>query len=184
MRWIHFSRSGEKKEIVTFGEIMGRIEVEHEYRFEQALPGLVRITFAGAEANVAASLAYMGREAQFVTALPKNPISRSCLAYLHSLGVKTDHVILSDEGRMGLYFLETGANQRPSNVIYDRDFSSVGLYDSKGYDWHSIFSDCTCMMSPADWTELHEALRWTTLRGRGVHDEAEVRRAVQGEGSA
>lgn len=131
------------KSIVTFGEIMGRIEMEHQYRFEQALPGTVRITFAGAEANVATSLAYMGREVQFVTALPKNPISKSCLGYLHSLGVKTDHVVLGDEGRMGLYFLEAGANQRPSNVIYDRDYSSVSLQNAKGYDWQSIFSGST-----------------------------------------
>jgi 2-dehydro-3-deoxygluconokinase len=128
------------KSIVTFGEIMGRIEMEHQYRFEQALPGQVRITFAGAEANVAASLAYMGRDAQYVTALPKNPIAQSCLAYLRSLGVKTDHVVRSDKGRMGLYFLETGANQRPSNVIYDRDYSSVCLQHADSYDWKTIFS--------------------------------------------
>ncbi|MCF7944655.1 MAG: sugar kinase [Spirochaetia bacterium] len=127
-------------EIVTFGEIMGRIEMENNYRFNQALPGKVRITYAGAEANVASSLSHMGRATQYVTSLPDNPISKSCVAYLHSLNVGTDHLQFTPFGRFGLYFLETGANQRPSNIIYDRDYSSISEQDPNSYNWDIIFS--------------------------------------------
>lgn len=130
-----------KKHIVTFGEIMGRIEMEHHYRFRQALPGPVRITFAGAEANVAASLSYMERSTQFVTALPDHAITDACLSFLQSMHIGTDHVIISETGRFGLYFLESGANQRPSNVIYDRAYTSISMQDPAWYDWDAIFSD-------------------------------------------
>lgn len=129
--------------IVTFGEIMGRIEIEHNYRFSQALPGSTYITFAGAEANVAASLSLLGRTTQFVSALPDNPISLSCLSYLRGLNVGTDHIHMGSEGRFGLYFLETGANQRPSNVIYDRDYSSISVKSPSSYDWDFIFKDAS-----------------------------------------
>lgn len=127
-------------DIITFGEIMARIEMEHNYRFRQALPGQVRITFAGAEANVASSLSYMGRSTQFVTTLPANPISHSCISYLKSLDVGTDHLLISEFGRFGIYFIETGANQRPSNVVYDRDYSSIYEQNPSAYDWDAIFA--------------------------------------------
>jgi len=129
--------------IVTFGEIMGRVEVEHNYRFSQAFPGSAYITFAGAEANVAASLSLLGRTTQFVTALPDTPISTSCISYLRGLNVGTDHIQLTDKGRLGLYFLETGANQRPSNVLYDRDYSSISIKPPDTYNWDLIFKDAT-----------------------------------------
>ena len=129
--------------IVTFGEVMGRIEIEHNYRFSQALPGSAHITFAGAEVNVAASLSILGRTTQFITALPNNPIAASCISYLLGLNVGADHIQLTDEGRLGLYFLETGANQRPSNVLYDRDYSSISIKPPDTYDWDLIFKDAT-----------------------------------------
>lgn len=126
--------------IITFGEVMGRIEAEHFMRFRQVLPGQVRITFAGAEANVAASLSFLGRDASFVTSLPKNDIAESCISYLRGTGMGTEEIRQIDEGRLGLYFLEAGANQRPSNVIYDRAGSSVAIADPASYDWDEIFS--------------------------------------------
>lgn len=127
--------------ILTFGEIMGRIEMEHHFRFSQALPGQVRITFAGAEANVAASLSIMGKSTRFVTALPKNPVADACIAYLKSLDVGTEYIQRTNEGRLGLYFLEAGANQRPSNVVYDREFSAIAVTPAEAYDWDAICAD-------------------------------------------
>ena len=114
-----------KNTIVTFGEIMGRFAPPGFLRFRQALPGSLDLTFGGAEANVAASLAIFGADARFVTALPKHAIADACVGVLAGLGVDTSCIARTKHGRLGLYFLETGANQRPSNVIYDREHSSV-----------------------------------------------------------
>ena len=129
--------------VVTFGEIMARLAPPGFQRLRQGLPGVLHVTFAGAEANVAASLAFMGEDARFVTALPKNDLAEACAATLRSTGVQS-HLVWSDHGRLGLYFLETGANQRPSRVIYDRDHSSISLTAVDAYDWDKIFDD-------ADW---------------------------------
>jgi len=127
------------KKVVTFGEIMGRIMPEGYLRFRQVLPGTVKMTFAGAEANVAVSIAYMGGIAAFVTALPDNDITASCLSQLKGLGVDISDVVFNNEGRLGLYFTETGANQRPGRVIYDRQASSISLTQPQKYDWDKIF---------------------------------------------
>jgi 2-dehydro-3-deoxygluconokinase len=100
--------------------------------------------FGGAEANVAASYALLGGSAAFVTALPENPIADACLDSLQALGVDVSNVMRSKNGRMGIYFVETGANQRPSNVIYDRDHSSVSIETTGGYRWIRLFKN-------ADW---------------------------------
>ena len=117
---------------------MGRIEPEGFLKFRQGMPGHLYITFAGAEANVAASLQIMGRDARYVTALPTNPLGEACLDSVRRFGVDTDFVVRK-EGRLGLYFLETGANQRPSNVIYDRANSLVSEVSGSEYDWDDIF---------------------------------------------
>lgn len=124
--------------IVTFGEIMGRLAPEGFLRFCQAMPGRLEITFAGAEGNVAAAIAQLGGQASFVSAVPANAIGDACLASLRSLDVGTDHVLQTDYGRLGLYFLESGANQRPSNVVYDRDGSSISLTEPQAYPWQEI----------------------------------------------
>ena len=126
--------------IVTFGEIMGRLTPGGFLRFRQALPGKLECMFAGAEATVAASFAYLGGEAAFVTALPTHAIADACVANLKAMGVDTRHIVRTKQGRLGLYFLETGANQRPSNVIYDRDGASVGLTPAAKYPWAEIFT--------------------------------------------
>lgn len=124
--------------IVTFGEVMGRLASPGFLRMRQALPGALEVTFGGAEANVAASLAMMGAQAAFVTALPKHAIADACVGALRGLGVDTRHILRTDQGRLGLYFLETGANQRPGSVIYDRDHSAVSLTPADAYAWDEI----------------------------------------------
>jgi 2-dehydro-3-deoxygluconokinase len=124
--------------IVTFGEVMARLTPDDCLRLRQALPGHLNVTFAGAEANVAASLAYCGKDVTFVSALPNHAIADACIASLKALGINTDYIVRSPKGRLGLYFLETGANQRPSQVIYDRDYSTFSLTESQLYDWNQI----------------------------------------------
>lgn len=127
--------------IVTFGEIMARLATPGFKRFQQTMPGTLDVTFAGAEASIAASITYLGGDASFVTALPKNALADACVADLRSMGVETRHIVRTERGRLGLYFLETGANQRPGNVIYDRDGSSVAITPASDYDWSAIFED-------------------------------------------
>ena len=130
--------------IVTFGEIMGRLATPGFQRFQQVMPGTLDFTFAGAEASVAASIAFLGGEAAFVTALPQHPIADACIANLRSLGVDTRHIVRTPQGRLGLYFYEAGVNQRPGQVIYDREGSAVSITPPQAYDWAAIFKG-------ADW---------------------------------
>lgn len=126
--------------IITFGEIMGRVAPPGFLRFTQALPGAMEFTFGGGEANVAVSLALFGAEAAFVTALPANPIADACVMTLRGLGVDTRQIVRTKAGRLGLYFLEAGANQRASNVVYDREGSSIMLTPPEAYDWANILA--------------------------------------------
>ena len=126
--------------VVTFGEIMIRLHMMDHLRFRQGLPGDVNLTFAGAEANVAVSIALLGGEAAFVTALPTHAVADACVGELRNLGVDTREIVRTERGRLGVYFVEAGANQRPSNVIYDRDHSSIALEPPASYDWNRIFS--------------------------------------------
>lgn len=132
---------------ITFGEIMARLAPPGFLRLAQTLPGRLDWTFAGAEANVAASLAILGADAALVTALPNNPLTDACVSTLRGLGIDTSYVLRRDVGRLGLYFVETGANQRPSRVIYDREGSSISLTPPGSYDWESIFAR-------ADWLHI------------------------------
>jgi 2-dehydro-3-deoxygluconokinase len=127
--------------VTGFGEIMGRLAPEGFLRFAQVIPGKMNFTFGGAECNVCAAIALLGGEASFVTALPKQPLGDACVAHLRSLNVATDRIVRTNAGRLGLYFLETGANQRASNVIYDRDNSSVAVTPPDAYDWDAIFAE-------------------------------------------
>ena len=131
------------KTVVTFGEVMGRLAPEGFLRFRQSCPGKLNMTFAGAEANVAASVSILGGKSCFVTALPKHDIAEACIAELKGLGVDTSYILRTNKGRLGLFFLETGANQRPSNVIYDRENSSVSLIGNGQYLWDDIFANAT-----------------------------------------
>lgn len=128
--------------VVTFGEIMLRVATPGFARFQQAMPGAVNATFAGAEASIAVSLAHLGIDAAFVTSLPAHAIADACLADLRRLGVETKHILRTPEGRLGIYFLEHGVNQRGGNVIYDRDGSAVAVTPASAYDWNAIFTGC------------------------------------------
>jgi 2-dehydro-3-deoxygluconokinase len=133
--------------IITFGEIMARLAVPGWRRFQQAVPGSLEATFAGAEANVAVALAHLGGNPAFVTALPEHELADAAVAGMRAEGVDTRHVVRSPEGRMGLFFLEQGLNQRPGQVIYDRAGSVFSLLPPEAYDWESI-------LAGADWLHL------------------------------
>ena len=121
---------------LTFGEVMLRLKSPGQERFFQS-PAL-EATFGGGEANVAVSLANYGMDAAFLTVLPQNVIADACVRELRGLGVDTDR-ILRGKGRMGLYYLETGANQRPSKVVYDREYSAIALAKPGDIDWNAAF---------------------------------------------
>ncbi|MDR1964814.1 MAG: sugar kinase [Planctomycetaceae bacterium] len=133
-------RKGNSMNVITFGEIMGRLAPEGNRRFSQAMPGTVSMSFAGAEANVAVSVALLGGESAYCTVLPKHAVAEACLCSVRALGVDTSRIIRSDHGRLGLYYLETGANQRSSNVIYDRSGSSLAIMPPEQYDWDVILN--------------------------------------------
>jgi 2-dehydro-3-deoxygluconokinase len=129
--------------IVTLGEIMGRLAAPGYRRLAQAMPGSLEVTFAGAEASVAVSLARLGRPAAFVSALPDHELGDACLAALRTHGVDVRHIHRTRSGRLGLYFVEAGINQRPGQVIYDRDHSAFALTPADAYDWPSIFHEAS-----------------------------------------
>ena len=125
------------KTVVTFGEIMGRLAAPGNLRLRQTRE--LEVTYAGAEASVAASICNFGGSARYVTALPKHALAEATMDSVRAVGIDTQYVLRTDEGRLGLYFLETGANQRPSNVIYDRADSAVAITPADQYDWDGIF---------------------------------------------
>ena len=129
------------KKIIAFGEIMGRLTTPGFRRFCQSCPGILNMSFAGAEANVAASLSILGRKSVFVSAIPKHAIADACISSLKSVGVVTDYILRTSKGRLGLFYLETGANQRPSKVIYDRSYSSISFTEYEEYNWDEILND-------------------------------------------
>ncbi len=122
--------------VVTFGEIMLRLKSPGAERLLQS--PVLEATFGGGEANVAISLGNFGIDAAFVTVLPKNVIGDSCIGELRRWGVDTSKIARRD-GRMGIYFLETGANQRPSSVVYDRKDSAIALAAPGDIDWDVVF---------------------------------------------
>ena len=130
--------------VVTFGEIMLRLKSPYFERFFQS-PAL-EATFGGGEANVAVSLANFGMDVAYVTALPKNDIGDACIRELRKFNVDVAHIVFS-EGRMGIYFLENGANQRASKVVYDRAGSSIAIAKPGSFDFENAFKD-------ADWFHI------------------------------
>lgn len=124
------------KKVITFGEIMLRLAPEGYYRFVQAES--YGATYGGGEANVAVSLANYGLDAGFVTKLPAHEIGQAGINSLRRFGVDTTHIVRGGD-RVGIYFLEKGASQRPSKVIYDRAGSSIATAKPEDFDWDSIF---------------------------------------------
>jgi 2-dehydro-3-deoxygluconokinase len=123
---------------VTFGEIMLRLAPPGFERFLQT-PQFVA-TFGGGEANVAVALASFGAPASYVTVLPeKHPVADAAIAELRRCGVDTSHIVRG-RGRMGIYYLEAGANQRASKVVYDRDSSAIALAGPGAIAWDAVLA--------------------------------------------
>lgn len=129
------------KRIITFGEIMMRLNPPGYLRFLQT--DSFEATYAGGEANVAVSLANYGMEARFVSKVPDHEIGQSAVNALRKYGVDTSCIVRGGE-RLGIYFCEKGASQRPSKVIYDRTGSSIAMAASEDFNWEEIFAG-------ADW---------------------------------
>lgn len=121
--------------IVTFGEIMMRLAPIGYLRLNQT--SQLEMTFGGGEANVAVSLANYNKNARFVTGLPDNDIGLACIGQLRKWNVDTSEIIVNP-GRMGIYYCEKGASQRPSKVIYDRAGSAFAKLKSSDFDWSKI----------------------------------------------
>lgn len=122
--------------IATFGEIMLRLKSPgYDLLFQS---NTLEATFGGGEANVAVSLAQFGMDARFLTALPDNDIGHACLRELRGFGVDVSEIVTVKGGRMGIYFLETGANQRPSKVIYDRANSAIADLPPGSIDFEKV----------------------------------------------
>ena len=125
------------KRVVCFGEIMGRLNPEGYLRIGQA--NKFELSFAGGEANAAVSLANYGLDAVFVTKLPDNELGKAVIKTLRGYNVNISEIVFGGE-RLGLYFVEKGASQRPSKVIYDRKYSSISTAKKEEFDWNRIFS--------------------------------------------
>lgn len=124
------------KRVVTFGEIMLRLAPAGYYRFVQA--SSFEAEYGGGEANVAASLANFGMDVSYVSKLPLHELGQCAVNKLRSLGVDTRHIARGGN-RIGIYFLEKGASQRPSKVVYDRAGSAIAQAQSQDFDWEEIF---------------------------------------------
>lgn len=132
------------KKVVTFGEVMMRLAPPGFQRVVQARS--FDVTYAGAEASVAISVANYGIPADYVTRLPKNAVGMACLNFLRQYGIGTENIVWGGD-RLGIYFLETGAMQRGSLVIYDRSGSSIATIEPGMVDWKTVFAD-------ADWLHV------------------------------
>lgn len=121
---------------LTFGEIMLRLKAPGLERFFQS--PMLEATFGGGEANVAVSLANYGQDAAYLTVLPENVIADECMKELRRFGVDVSRIVRG-EGRMGIYYLEGGANQLPSKVVYDRAYSAIALAGPGSIDWDKAF---------------------------------------------
>ncbi len=137
--------------VITFGEILLRL----------AAPGYTKLfqkdsldsTFCGSEANVAVSLSIFGMDSSFVTKLPDNDVGYAAVNSMRYFGVDTSKIIYGN-GRMGLYYLEKGASQRSSKVIYDREYSAISLAKRENFDWDKIFDGADWF----HWTGINPAL--------------------------
>ena len=161
-------------QFITFGEIMMRMAPSGFLRLQQTLPGPIDVTFAGAEANVAASLSMLGADVGFVTSLPDNPLADACLNTLRGLGVETSGVLKSKEGRLGIYFVEAGANQRPSRVTYDRAGSTISLTPPGGWDWNRLLDGARTLHVTGITPALSKEAADSTLAAVQVAQEKQI----------
>lgn len=137
--------------IVTFGELLLRLSAPGYTKLFQK--DSLDVTFCGGEANVAVSLSIFGADSVFVTKLPNSDIGYAAAHSLDYFKVDTSHIVYGN-GRMGLYYLEKGVSQRPSKIIYDREYSAIALSKRNEFDWDSIFDDANWF----HWTGINPAL--------------------------
>lgn len=123
--------------LVTFGEIMMRLNPVGYYRFVQA--NQFEVSYSGGEANVAVAVAQLGIDASFITKVPHNELGQAAVNSLRQFGVETSKIQFGGP-RLGVYFVEKGASQRASKVIYDRTGSSIALADRADFDWEEILA--------------------------------------------
>ena len=148
--------------VVTFGEVMLRLAAPDGMRLAAAR--VLDATFGGGEANVAASLAGFGVPARFVTRVPANDLGEGATRFLRSLGVDTSG-ITSEAGRLGVYYLEPGAAQRPSRVVYDRADSCIAKAGADAYDWSSLLDGARWFHTTGITPALSAAAAEATLAG-------------------
>ncbi len=175
--------------VVSFGEIMLRLSTRGHERFVQA--AAFDATFGGGEANVATSLANYGLDAHFVSAVPDNAIGQSAINHLRRFGVATDNIARTGD-RLGIYFLEVGASQRPSVVVYDRAHSAISTIPAEAIDWKDILTDAhwfhwtgiTPALGPAPRRELVKALEAAKSQGTTVSCDLNFRKKLWNESEA
>ena len=148
----------DKRKVITFGEIMMRLSPPGFLRLGQARS--FDVIYGGGEANVAVSLANFGVPVDYVTRLPNNDLGEACIQFLRQYGVGVDKIVRGGD-RLGIYFLEMGAEQRGSKVIYDRAGSAIATVDCGMIDWKHVFAD-------ADW------FHWTGITPAISKDAADV----------
>jgi len=128
------------KKYITFGEIMLRLKTPDYEKFFQS--PLLEATFGGGEANVAVGLARFGLEVAYISVIPDNSIGNACIRELKKHNVNTSFIPRKGD-RLGIYFLEVGANQRPSKVVYDRSHSAIAETEPGEIDWDRIFEEAS-----------------------------------------
>ena len=128
------------KKYITFGEVMLRLKSPNLEKFFQS--PLLEATFGGGEANVTVGLARFGLNVAYISVIPNNPIGDACIGELRRQGVDTSSIVRKGD-RLGIYFLETGANQRPSKVIYDRSHSAIAEAKTGDINWDRVFDKAT-----------------------------------------
>ena len=129
--------------VAAFGEVMLRLCPPGKKRFAQSFPGSIEATFGGGEANVCASIAMLGGCSRYLTALPDNPVARAFAAQLRGMGCDVSKIHFDKLGRMGVYYAEHGSNMRGSNVVYDRDGSTISLLPPEAYDFAAMLDGVT-----------------------------------------
>lgn len=168
---------------VAFGELLLRLEPRNHERIVQA--GEFQVRYTGGEANAAVLLASLGVEAACVSKVPDNEVGQACVDYLRRFGIDTTHIARGGD-RLGLFYLETGAAQRASKVIYDRDQTSLRTADADDFDWDAIldgadwlhFSGTAPASGPAIVSVLAEGLALAQERGVRVSCDLNYRRKL------
>lgn len=161
----------DRKKVVTFGEIMLRLSPPNHLRFVQTKS--YDATFGGAEANTAVALANYGLKSCFVTALPDHEIGQAAVNALRKYGVETKNILRRGK-RVGIYFLEYGASQRPSKVIYDRAGSSISRIEKGQFDWKNLFRDATWFHWSGITPALSDSVKEVTMEALKAAKDAGV----------